>query len=321
MRLSLAVLSGLFLSTGYASSESLDGTTSCPGYRASNVKKEHGAVVSADLTLGGTACNIYGTDIEDLKLEIEYQTDDRIHVKIYDAAEQVYQVPTSVLPRPDNTGANPSKADLEVTIVDYPFSFKVTRRSNGDVLFDTSGHNIVFESQYLGLRTSLPDSPNLYGLGESTDPFPLETTNYQRTLWSRDAYLTPQYTNLYGNHPVYFDHRGEKGTHAVFLLNSNGMDIAIDKDDDGQFLEYKTLGGVLDFYFLAGPTPKDVAVQYSETVGKAVMMPYWGFGFHNCRYGYQDIFEVAEVIANYSAANIPLETQWTDIGTFIPHLH
>ncbi|KAJ5715258.1 alpha-glucosidase, partial [Penicillium malachiteum] len=313
MRLSLAVLSGLFLSAGYASSESVDGTTSCPGYRASNVKKQQGAVVSADLTLAGTACNIYGTDIEDLKLEIEYQTDDRIHVKIYDAAEQVYQVPTSVLSRPNNTGANPSKADLEVTIIEDPFSFKVTRRSNGDVLFDTSGHNIVFESQYLGLRTSLPDSPNLYGLGESTDPFPLETTNYQRTLWSRDAYLTPQYTNLYGNHPVYFDHRGEQGTHGVFLLNSNGMDIAIDKDDDGQFLEYKTLGGVLDFYFLAGPTPKDVAVQYSETVGKAVMMPYWGFGFHNCRYGYQDIFEVAEVIANYSAANIPLETQWTDI--------
>lgn len=95
------------------------------------------------------------------------------------------------------------------------------------------------------------------------------------------------------------------------------MDIKIDQDSKGQFLEYNTLGGVLDFYFLAGSSPKDVAKQYSETVGKAVMMPYWGLGFHNCRYGYRDIYEVAEVIANYSAANIPLETQWTDIGKLL----
>lgn len=240
-------------------------------------------------------------------------TESRVHVKIYDAAEQVYQVPESVLPRPKNANIDPSTSDLNVSIEQNPFSFKLTRRSTGEVLFDTSGHALIFESQYLRLRTSLPDSPNLYGLGESTDAFRLQTKDYMRTLWSRDAYLTPQYTNLYGNHPVYFDHR-HQGTHGVFLLNSNGMDIKIDQDADGQYLEYNTLGGVLDFYFLAGPTPRDVAVQYSETVGKAAMMPYWGLGFHNCRYGYQDIFEVAEVIANYSAANIPLETQWTDIG-------
>ncbi|RAO65251.1 uncharacterized protein BHQ10_001263 [Talaromyces amestolkiae] len=307
------VATGCLIASASAAALATRDAASCPGYKASNVKTSAGSIVSADLTLAGAACNVYGTDLDNLVLQVEYETETRLHVKIYDAAEQVYQVPTSVLPRPVSSNIKPAKSDLKVTIVNSPFSFKVTRKSNGEVLFDTAGQPLIFESQYLGLRTSLPENPYLYGLGESTDPFPLPTNNYSRTLWSRDAYLTPQYTNLYGNHPIYFDHRGSKGTHGVFLLNSNGMDIKINQDKNGQYLEYNTLGGVLDFYFLAGSTPKDVAIQYSETVGKAVMMPYWGFGFHNCRYGYQDVFEVAEIIANYSAANIPLETQWTDI--------
>jgi alpha-glucosidase len=89
------------------------------------------------------------------------------------------------------------------------------------------------------------------------------------------------------------------------------MDIKID-DTAGQFLEYNTIGGIIDLYFVAGPTPVEAARQYSEVVGKAVMMPYWGFGFHQCRYGMRDVYEVAEVVANYSQAGIPLETMWTD---------
>jgi alpha-glucosidase len=50
----------------------------------------------------------------------------------------------------------------------------------------------------------------------------LNTSNYVRTTWNRDAFLVPSGTNLYGDHPVYFDHRNENGTHGVFLLNSNG---------------------------------------------------------------------------------------------------
>jgi alpha-glucosidase (family GH31 glycosyl hydrolase) len=61
----------------------------------------------------------------------------------------------------------------------------------------------------------------------------------------------------------------------------------------------------------ARPTPKEVSIQYSEIVQRPVMQPYWGFGFHQCKYGYRDVYQVAEVVANYSVANIPLETMWT----------
>jgi len=172
----------------------------------------------------------------------------------------------------------------------------VVRKSSGEVLFDTAGTPIVFESQYWRVRTNLPNNPNLYGLGEHTDPFRLNTTNYIRTLWNRDAYTIPSGTNLYGDHPVcsvmifiyvfklikrkiYYDHRASGNTHGVFLLNSNGKDIFINQTTSGQqYLEYNIIGGVIDLYFLAGPKPSAVAQQYAATVGYSAMMPYWGFG-------------------------------------------
>lgn len=92
------------------------------------------------------------------------------------------------------------------------------------------------------------------------------------------------------------------------------MDVKINNTDGkNQYLEYNTLGGVLDFYFMAGPTPIELAKQYAEVTGLPTMQSYWSFGYHNCRYGYQDTYEVAEVVYNYSSAGIPLETMWTDI--------
>lgn len=51
-------------------------TSSCPGYKASNVKTTD-STLTADLILAGDACNLYSDDIKDLKLLVEYQTSKR----------------------------------------------------------------------------------------------------------------------------------------------------------------------------------------------------------------------------------------------------
>jgi alpha-glucosidase len=219
-----------------------------------------------------------------------------------------------VLPRPGGSVSARDSA-LAVLIVENPFSFAVVRKSNHEAIFNTSGSDLIFESQYLRLRTSLPPNPVLYGLGEHTDPMMLLTTDYTRTFWSRDAGMVPPGTNLYGNHPVYFEHRVKSNaTHAVAFINSNGMDININNTkESGQYLEYNTVGGIVDLYFLSGPGPVEVARQFTGVSGKPAMMPYWGFGFHQCRFGYGKIDNVAEVVRRYAKAKIPLETMWTDI--------
>jgi len=311
--LALGLLAGLSSAALPPAIRANNPTDSCPGYKATNIKTTSNGL-TANLKLAGRACNAYGKDLENLVLEVTYESDNRLHVKIQDPENDVYQVPESVFPRPGaEAGSNSRKSNLKFNYKTNPFSFSVTRAKTGEVLFDTSAASLVFEDQYLRLRTKLPNDPNLYGLGEHSDNLRLNTTNYIRTMWSQDSFATPYGANLYGNHPVYYEHR-KSGSHGVFFLNSNGMDIIIDKDGRRQqYLEYNTLGGVLDFYFMAGPSPIEVAQQYAQVTRLPAMMPYWGLGLHNCRYGYRDAFEVAEVVYNYSQAGIPLETMWTDI--------
>jgi alpha-glucosidase len=63
------------------------------------------------------------------------------------------------------------------------------------VLFTTTGHSLIFEPQFLCIKTALPRSTNIYGLGEHSEPFRLDVVNTTRTLWARDAYAIPQGTN------------------------------------------------------------------------------------------------------------------------------
>jgi alpha-glucosidase len=255
-----------------------DNYTACEGYSVTNIfQAAH--TFQADLDLIGAGCAVYGPDITHLKLTVEYQTESRLHILIQDRAGIRYQVPEEVVPRPGISTAVPEQdRRLAFAYSKSPFAFQVTRISTGEVLFDTSGSNLIFEPQFLRVKTRLPPNPNLYGLGEHIDSFRLADHDYVRTLWARDSDGVPYGENLYGSHPVYFEHR-TTGTHGVLLLNSNGMDIKLRREDGNKnSVEFITIGGVLDFYILAGPTPIDVSQQYAAVVGAPAMVPYWSLG-------------------------------------------
>ena len=71
------VATGCLIATASAAALATRDTSTCPGYKASNVKASGGNIVSANLTLAGAACNVYGTDLDNLVLHVEYETGTR----------------------------------------------------------------------------------------------------------------------------------------------------------------------------------------------------------------------------------------------------
>ncbi|KAF8898025.1 glycosyl hydrolases family 31-domain-containing protein [Gymnopilus junonius] len=141
-------------------------------------------------------------------------------------------------------------------------------------------------------------------------------------MWARDD-ADPVDGNIYGSHPVYLEHRFDAATntsqsHGVFLLSATGGDIILTTPPSSNVsvIEYRMIGGVLDFYFLSGPTPTSVIEQYGALVGLPTWQPVWGFGFHLCRWGYKDVADVKDQVSSMRAANIPLEVMWNDIDLY-----
>lgn len=163
----------------------------CPGYKASNVKY-NARGLSATLSLAGNPCNVYGTDVDSLDFSVEYLAKDRLNVQItpshIDASNASwYQLPESLVPRPKaDKGATVSNGDLEISWCNEPsFSFKVTRKATGDVLFDTTDSVLVFENQFIEFVSALPKDYNLYGLGEHIQQLRL-LENQTLTIYASD---------------------------------------------------------------------------------------------------------------------------------------
>ena len=267
--------------------------------------------------------------------EADWLTEIRVH--IYDKAEEHYQVPEELCPKPHDTNLTTDRK-LHFNYQENPFAFWITRTS-GEIIFDTRpdripvhktpiikdgapvrdtelpAYPLVFSDQYLQLATAVPEVTNIYGLGDvmSTSGFRRDNHGTVQGFWNGDPAGNPTDRNLYGTHPFYLETRWDSTSkssqsHGVFLRNSHGMDVILRKG----VVEYRCLGGTLDLHFVAGPTPKDVIKQYSNVVGRPAQMPFWSFGFHLCRINYRTVDETREIVDKMREADVPLECMWND---------
>ncbi|XP_069784428.1 lysosomal alpha-glucosidase [Narcine bancroftii] len=264
----------------------------------------------------------YPQDIWKLQLNVMFEADHRLHIKINDSSNPRYEVPIDV-PRAAKKAMNPL---YSVEYSKDPFGIVVRRRATRTVLqaalirwrdvtlpnhtqrLNTTVAPLFFADQFLQMSTSLP-SANLYGLGEHRAGFLHSVQWNTLTFWARDT-LPQESVNLYGVHPFYLSLEPDGKSHGVFLLNSNAMDVALQPTPA---LTWRTIGGILDFYIFMGPDPNSVIQQYLEVIGLPLMVSSWNLGFHLCRWGYNTSNATWEVVKRMRKAGIPQDAQWNDI--------
>ncbi|BFZ03803.1 hypothetical protein BsWGS_06842 [Bradybaena similaris] len=287
--------------------------TNYSGYTASNVTQ---TTTGVSATLQRVTSSAFPRDVKTLQLFVEYQTNTRLRIKIYDPSNVRYEVPLNT-----PSGSHVSGSPLyTVTVQENPFNIIVRRTTTGATVFDTRGTApLIFSDQFLQIATQL-STKYLYGFGEHRSNFLQDVSKWRRLVfWTRDAAPAVD-NNGYGSHAFFLNLEtggpaSNSYAHGVFLLNSNAGEVVLQPFGQNQAgaITYHFLGGILDFYILLGPDPVSVVSQYVEVIGQPYLPPFWSLGYHLCKWGYNTAAGLKAVIDRNRQAQIPYDVQWNDI--------
>ncbi|XP_078065159.1 sucrase-isomaltase, intestinal [Mustelus asterias] len=246
--------------------------------------------------------------VETLKVDVKYLSDNMLNFKISDPQSKRFEVPIQ-LNIPSSKPGDGSTRLYEVTFINFPFGIQVKRKSTGAIIWNSQIPGFTFTDQFIQISTQLP-SKFIYGFGETEHRHFKHDMNWNTWgMFAKDQ--PPGYKkNCYGSQPFYMGLEEETNAHGVLLLNSNAMDVTLQPTPS---LTYRTIGGILDFYMVLGPTPENVVQQYTSLIGRPVMPPYWALGFQLCRYGYKNTKEIQDLYTDMKNAQIPHDVQYVDI--------
>lgn len=117
--------------------------------------------------------------------------------------------------------------------------------------------------------------------------------------------------NLYQAHPVFMALRPGLAW-GLYLHSTWYSSFDIGGERDG-VLTLFTLGGELDYYVFAGPTPAAVVEQLTRLTGRPALPPLWALGYHQSRWSYGRDTEVRAIAREFRERRIPLDAIHLDI--------
>jgi alpha-glucosidase len=203
---------------------------------------------------------------------------------------------------------------LQVVVQRFDLKVKFYDANDLVVCEDEAGYSATLsvQSGWSKVSTSLkmPKKASIFGLGDKTSPGNLRGKSFEN--WCTDSYAYGEDTDpLYKAIPFFYVLNGSQ-SFGVFFDNSyrTSFDFGRTKKD---VLSIAADGGELNYYFLSGPSPKDIANRYHRLTGTHDLPPIWALGYHQCRWSYFSDKRVMEVAEQFRSLQIPCDAIYLDI--------
>ncbi|MFB8272480.1 alpha-xylosidase [Streptomyces sp. NPDC055955] len=124
-------------------------------------------------------------------------------------------------------------------------------------------------AHHMVAQLALGVGEHIYGLGERFTPF---VKNGQTVdIWQADGGTSSE--QAYKNVPFHLSSRG----YGVLVNHPGKVGYEIGTESVGQ-LQFSVEDQSVEFYVVAGPTPKDVLRRYTALTGRPALPPAWSFG-------------------------------------------
>ncbi|KQX86359.1 alpha-xylosidase [Streptomyces clavifer] len=124
-------------------------------------------------------------------------------------------------------------------------------------------------SHHMFAQLALGVGETVHGLGERFTPY---VKNGQTVdMWQADGGTSSE--QAYKNIPFYLSSRG----YGVFVNHPGKVSFEVGSEAVGQ-VQFSVEDQTLEYFVVAGPTPKDVLARYASLTGLPALPPAWSFG-------------------------------------------
>ncbi len=172
------------------------------------------------------------------------------------------------------------------------------------------GKGIAWEGEEVRCWMQMHQDDHVFGLGERG--LPLDKRGQVVVDWNHDAAEHDPWTDpLYQSHP--FALVFNKGrAHGIFFDNTFRATFDLGKTSTDAY-SFGADGGEMNYYFIPGPTAKDVIRRYAALVGGQAMPPLWALGYQQCRWSYDSAKRIRGIAKRLRKHRIPCDTLYLDI--------
>ncbi len=253
-------------------------------------------------------------------LRITALRDDIVRVRISadsalpeDASWAVLPGPRSksvdVQPIQDAASVGFRTATLDVRVERSPLRVIIRDLAGNVISADAVGRPVKFQLDGFSISKQMPADEHYFGLGDKTGSF--DRRNQAYTLWNTDIGPQESVDPLYKSVPFFLAISGTR-SYGMFLDNTwrTWFDFGKQARDA---ISFGAEGGPLDYYFLYGPTPKQVVESYAYLTGMPPLPPLWALGFQQSRYSYTPESQAREIANRLRADKIPSDVLYLDI--------
>ncbi len=189
--------------------------------------------------------------------------------------------------------------DLRLTIRDHTGA--ILQQDIAPIEWRDHGFTVAKQKQ--------PDD-HFFGFGDK--PGPLDRAGLSFTNWNTDSFGWQESTDpIYKSIPFFIEFRAGHAT-GVLLDNTWRTNFDFGRQSPDRFT-FGAADGPLTYYFLAGPTPRDVVQTYAWLTGPTPLPPLWALGFQQSRYSYETESRLREVARHLRADKIPADALYLDI--------
>jgi len=198
--------------------------------------------------------------------------------------------------------------NLIVRISKSPFQIRIFDKYQKLLMEDFQDQGFVSDSIRMYSYKILKPGERIYGLGEKNGS--LNRVGSKFKMWNSDNPCYQIHEDpLYKSIPFFMSSEG----YGIYFDNTYKTQFDFGVESEGQY-SFSTPGGEMLYYFMYGPSLKQILTRYIELTGKAIMPPDWALGFSQCRGLLTSEKLTREIATGYRMRQIPCDIIYQDIG-------